>query len=159
MAEILLKKEANMCLTRVIGKKVLKQDLPCWGVVEFTEEGEKTPYREILLVANSDGLIKAESDTYINADCHSISPSDKKYKAGFHRFLNVEDAEKRKGTGQAIRKYTIPAGTEITIGVEKEGYVIVTPVLSLAKNNNKKEELGNGIHQFVYERENTEKVI
>ena len=55
-----------------------------------------------------------------------------------------KDAEKRKGENQAIRKFTIPKNTVVTIGVEDDNaYVIVTPVLSLLKRKVTKNELHN----------------
>ncbi len=125
-----------MCLSRVIGRKVLQEDTPCFGVVELTEDGDASYYRHNKIVANEKGMIYADTVDIIQATSFSIIPNDKEYKAGFHRFLKVEDAEKRKsGSNEqcAIRRYIILKGTEITMGVEDGKYVIVTPTLQLVR--------------------------
>jgi len=147
-----------MCLTRVIGRKVLQEELPCFGVVELTNEGDKSVYQSETIVADSNGIMTAKTEVTITATCHSISPADRKYKAGFHRFLELESAEKRKQVGQAIRNYIIPKGTEVIIGVEREGYVVVTPILSL-KITKAERSTENGTHQYMDKRFNTKELV
>ncbi len=132
-----------MCLARVIGRKTLQEDTPCFGVVELTEDGDLSYYRSDKIVADEKGMIYADTECEIFATGFNITLNDNKYKSGFHRFLKLEDAEARKGSNDkqcAIRKYIIPKGTEITIGSENKKYVAVTPVLQFAKVNHTKKE-------------------
>ena len=140
-----------MCLTRVIGRKTLSEDTPCWGLVKLTEQGDETVYQKELIVADEVGMIYAKTDQVIHAHCCNLEYGDNKYTIGFHRFLNLEDAESRKGVEQAIRKFIIPSGTRVTIGRETEGYVVVTPTLSLVTTNIKKRENHESIQSVCNE--------
>ena len=120
-----------MCLNRVIGRKILTEDMPCYGIVKLTDDGDRTVYQDELIVADSKSMIYANTDNNLYASYYNLKYGDNEYASGFHRFIDNESAEQRKGVNMAVRKYIIPRGTEIVIGAESEGYVVVTPTLSL----------------------------
>jgi len=137
-----------MTLNRVIGRKVLEEDLEVYGVVELTEDGEKSFYMGRVLTADADGFLHADTSSKISASCCSVENGDNIYQAGFHRFIEKAHAEIRKGsTGKrAIRKNIIPKGTEVVLGYEGEGLVVVSPILALPIV---KQRSNNGVLQSV----------